>query len=280
MANGLLLFAIYRDPLRCFHNPTTIFVLNLTVSDLLNNCINFSELFLSLTNIGGVHGLPKLLGKIVHSTFDCLFFSTFPFVFSMAVERYLAISRPLWHKVYVTRRFCGYWTVALWLINFGYSGISIALRNSNLEQIYETVVQSCIYMSFYFGTIVMYFLAFLSLLRRQRQTIENITSEVTRQTAEVRLKNQSHFLKTILIVNLILIFGLLPTMYYYIVFYLFHDVTDEYFFTSKQSIGMELLHIGLDLFNLVNYAINPFLYFVRLQKYGKTFLILYWKKAL
>ncbi len=269
VANCLLLFAIYRDPLKCFRNSTTIFILNLAISDLLNNCVNLSELFLSLTNAGGVYGLSDLCGKMVMFSFDCSFYSTFPCVFSMAVERYLAISRPLWHKVYVTRHICRSWIVALWLFIFACAGTGIALRNS----IYHNAVLSCFMLLFFFGTIIIYFFAFLS-VRRQRQAIDNIISEVTYNIVEVRLKNQSNFLKTIFIVNVILIFGLLPSMLFLV------SAIQGDIFTSDDSIAMELLFHMLDISFVVNYAINPFLYYMRLQKYRKTFLILCWKKAL
>ena len=215
VGNGLLLFAIYKDPLKCFRNSTTILISNLAVSDLLNNCISLFDMVLSLTNIGGVFGLSKLPSKILMPILNCLFSSTYPFVFSIAVERYVAISRPLWHKIHATRHFCSTCVIILWLICFAYTGICSALRNANLELTYYNAVQSCFLLLFFFGSVASYFLAFLS-MRRQRQTLENVTSELTRQTAQVRLKNQSNFLKIIFIVNIFLIFGLLPTVCFFV----------------------------------------------------------------
>ena len=83
------------------------------------------------------------------------------------------------------------------------------------------------------------------------------------------VKNQNNFLNTILIVTLFVIVGLFPSVIYTFTM----QTAPEY------SIAMELLFGTFDIFNLLNYAVNPFLYFWRLQKYRKAFLVLYWKKA-
>jgi hypothetical protein len=226
-----------------------------------------------LTNIGGVFGLSKLPSKILMPILNCLFSSTYPFVFSIAVERYVAISRPLWHKIHATRHFCSTCVIILWLICFAYTGICSALRNANLELTYYNAVQSCFLLLFFFGSVASYFLAFLS-MRRQRQTLENVTSELTRQTAQVRLKNQSNFLKIIFIVNIFLIFGLLPTVCFFVLVSISHH---NIYSPTGDSFGWKFLYSIFDVFFLVNIAINPFLYFVCLKRYRKTFLILYWK---
>lgn len=268
VTNGLLLFAIHKDPLRCFRTPTAIFIFNLAVSDLLSNCINFTELLLPLVlKFGGMIVIPNLMGEILFFIYECLFFSTFPSVFGMAVERYLAVCRPLWHNVHVTRRVCYYWIIVIWLVIFGYTGTVTISIYFNADLTYY-IVQSCFSTLFFAGTILIYILAMYS-IRRKRQAIDNITSEVVRHTTKVRLKNQNNFLNTILIVTLFMTLGLFPS-----ITYLFTLDT-----TPENSIAMKLLLGTFDTFNLLNYAINPFLYFLRLQKYRKTFLVLYWKKA-
>lgn len=268
VTNSLLLFAIHKDPLRCLRTPTAIFIFNLAVSDLLSNCINFTELLLSIVlKFGRMIAIPNLMGEILLFIHECLFFSTFPSVFSIAVERYLAVCRPLWHNVHVTRRVCYHWIVVIWLVIFAYTGTVTVSIYFNADLTYY-IVQSCFSTLFFAGTILIYILAMYS-IRRKRQAIDNITSEVVRHTTKVRLKNQNNFLNTILIVTLFMTLGLFPS-----ITYLFTLDT-----TPENSIAMKLLLGTFDTFNLLNYAINPFLYFLRLQKYRKTFLILYWKKA-
>ena len=266
VTNSLVLYAMHNDPLRCFRTPTAIFIFNLAVSDLLNNCMCFTELLLSL-KFGGMFGIPNPIGKILSFIYECGFFSTFPSVFSMAVERYLAVCRPLWHNVHVTRRFCYHWIVVIWLVIFSYTGAVIVSTYFNAKLIYY-IVQSCFSALLFGGTTVVYIFAIRS-IRRKRKTIDNITSEVVRQTIKVRLKNQNNFLNTILIVTLFVIVGLFPSVIYTFTM----QTAPEY------SIAMELLFGTFDIFNLLNYAVNPFLYFWRLQKYRKAFLVLYWKKA-
>ena len=173
------------------------------------------------------------------------------------------------HKgVYLTRRLCYYWVVVIWLVIFGYTGTIIVLVTFNVGMTYYYIVQSCLTTLLFCGTIIIYFLAIQS-IRRQRQSIDNVTSEVGRYTSKVRLKNQNNFLNTLLIVIFFMILGLIPTMT--------ANFAMDIMLTLEHSIGMEFLLVTLDIFHLLNNAINPLLYFLRLQKYRKTFLVLYWK---
>ena len=121
MANGFLLLAIFKDPLKCFSTPTTYFIVNLAISDLLNLAVSLENLFLTQTQYGSVYGLPKIAGYISKILWEIIVNVTFPSVFSLALERCLAVSRPLWHRVRITSRVCCIWLVAVWLSNLVFS---------------------------------------------------------------------------------------------------------------------------------------------------------------
>lgn len=269
LANVLLLFAIYRDPLRCFRN---FFVSNLAVSDLLNGCIYMCEILFSLTCAW--EETSQLWAEIYISLFTCIFLATFPAVFCLAVERHLAVTRPLWHRVHANRRSCSYCLIVLWLIIFAYNGLCAGLRNSSREIVHYHIAQLCFYMLFYIGTIVVYFLSFIS-IRQKRQGNNSITSQITRQMAEQRLKSENNFLKTIFIVNVILVFNLIPSLYYFVV-HLYED--SKHIWEHTGPVVRELIYNILDTLYLGNFAITPFLYVMRLKKYRKTFLYLYWRR--
>lgn len=126
VANVLLLLAIVKDPLKCFRNPMSWFIANLAFSDLLNALLNVEELCVALTSYESMLCLPGVTPiRINISVYIFVFALTFPSVFSLALERYFAIARPLWHKVHISPRVCRIWIALLWLVNLVYVGFHI-----------------------------------------------------------------------------------------------------------------------------------------------------------
>ena len=106
IANVLLLLAIYKNPLKYFRNPTTYFIANLAISDLLNSLFHFEEVFVTQTTYRSTFCFPGALGTINSAILDFSYFLTFPSVAVLALERYVSIAHPLWHQVKVTSRLC------------------------------------------------------------------------------------------------------------------------------------------------------------------------------
>lgn len=266
IANLLLLFAIYKNPLKCFRNPTSLFIANLGIADLLNSLINLEELFVTQTVYETTFCFPGVGGKILPGIVGFIFLLTFPSVTILALERYMSIAHPLWHQVTVTSRRCYTWIAMVWLINFIYTGItvtSVAPDKSSLS-IVLTLYPSV----FYLTTIFIYFLAFIC-IRKQRYLLSTdmTTTEMARKMLELRLRNQNRFLSTLLIINIVLTFGLIPTIIsLYLQYRQYGSKTDE-----TMDVWLPVTNILLFL----NTAANPFLYIWRLPKYRKTFSVMY-----
>ena len=56
LANVLLIFAMLKDPLKCFLNATSYFIFHLAISDLLISLVFMEESLLWLTKFGGING--------------------------------------------------------------------------------------------------------------------------------------------------------------------------------------------------------------------------------
>ena len=97
LANVLLLLAIYKDPLKCFHDATSIFIINMSLSDLVNPLCN-----------GRTFTLEDIIWKYLWITIFCFSsqFLTYPSLFVLAFERSLAVICPLWHRVHIRRKVC------------------------------------------------------------------------------------------------------------------------------------------------------------------------------
>ncbi|XP_028405286.1 adrenocorticotropic hormone receptor-like [Dendronephthya gigantea] len=258
ISNILLLFAIYKNPLKCFSNPTTYFVANLGIVDLLNSIFNLEELLLSQTEHESTFCLPGAWGMI-HSTFaSYIFFLLYPSVAIMALERYVSVAHPLWHQVNVTSRVCYISITAVWLVNCIYTGIYRHFTHvAGILPSYP--------IAFYLTTVLVYLLAFTS-IRKQRLSLgaDISQSKCVKQMMKLRLRNENRFLTTVLIVNIVLVFGIIPSIL---------DVINMH---SKYP---AFLLYTTDILFLINTAVNPLLYLWRLPKYRKTFFVLYCGKT-
>ena len=262
IANVLLLFAIYKNPLNCFRNPTTYFIANLAIVDLLQSLVFLEDAFISQSTIyESVHCLPGVWGRINSALANFLYFLTFPSVTILALERYVSIAYPLWHQVKVTSRLCYIWIAMVWLMNCIYTGIFQVLTA-------QVAVMITTYPSlFYLTTVAIYVLAFIS-IRKQRFLLvtDSTKSEISKKMMKLRLRNQNRFLTTVLIINVVLIFGTIPTLV---------GTHLSYTLEGPVSPSVDALSFIADILFFLNMAVNPFLYIWRLPKYRKTFFLMY-----
>ena len=263
IANVFLLLAIFKDPLKCFSTPTTYFIVNLAVSDLLNLAVCLTFVFLIQTKYGGLN---ELTWNITLPLLETVFNLTFPSVFSLALERCLAVSRPLWHRVRITSRVCRIWLVAVWLFNLVFTLTSIFMY----KYIFS-ITQSIFYgLMFLLITLFVYIFAYVSIRwQHKAMAADDTMSEQVRRTINARLKIQNRFLFTVFIINGILILCLLPK---------FIDYTCELGFgqslsdiLNRSNTLRAVVLFGMDILFLINFAVNPFIYCWRLPKYRKTF---------
>lgn len=259
ISNALLLYAIYKNPLKCFRNPTSYFIANLAVVDFLNSITYIAELLMTRTSYRSFSCLPDTWGIIHIEIVNFLYNLIVPSVTILALERYVAIVYPMWHHVKVTSRLCYTGILIVWVT----SGIFTAIDDIVLPAEVVTVHPSV----FYLATVVIYLLAFTS-LRRQRSSLstDNARSETARKMLKLRLRNQNRFLTTVLIINIVLIFGIIPTI-----------ISTHFRFTLEGPLSTSTkVWISItDILFFLNMAVNPFLYIWRLPKYRKTFFVMY-----
>ena len=265
-ANLLLLFAIHKDPLKCFRNPTTYFIVNVAITNVLNILYYAQEVLVSRTLCvpGAWTKINLAFGSFVH-------FLTFPSVTALALERYVSIARPLWHKVNVTSRLCYIWIAVVWVVCFILTGISTTLHLNDNVFVVAGIFSGfpCI---FYLSTVLIYLLAYISIRKQKLSFIaENLKSETEKRMLKIRLKNQKRFITTILLVNLVLIFGIIPLIVGTLSKLLAYN-------GMISTSATEMLFNVINILLFISMAINPFLYIWRLPKYRKTFLVLYCNK--
>ena len=259
ISNALLLYAIYKNPLKCFRNPTSYFIANLAVVDFLNSIAYTAELLMTQTTYKSFSCLPDTSGMIHIEITNFLYNLIVPSVTILALERYISIIHPMWHHVKVTSQMCYTGIVVVWITSCIFTAIDDTVLPAEVVTVHPSV--------FYLATVVIYLLAFIS-LRRQRSTLstDNTRSESARKMLILRLRNQNRFLTTVLIINIVLIFGIVPTI-----------ISSHFRFALEGplSTGTKVWISITDTLFFLNMAVNPFLYIWRLPKYRKTFFVMY-----
>ncbi len=261
IANVLLLLAIYKNPLKCFRNPTTYFIANVAIADLLSSLFHFEEVLVTQTTYGSTFCFPGAWGTINSAILEFVYLLIFPSVAVLALERYVSIAYPLWHQVKVTSRLCYICIAVVWLINGIFTAIfSVGtIQTGLLLTAYSSV--------FYLTTVFIYLLAYISIRRQRFSLSTDITkSETVKRMMKLRLRNQNRFLTTVFIINVVLIFGIMPTV-----------IGSNFMFTSEGTVSssVEMFFIITLILFFLNMAANPFLYVWRLPKYRRTFFVMY-----
>ena len=276
LGNVLLIVAHVKDPLRLLKSPSSHFILSIASADALLSGVFLVATAFTLASINtywewdtSYHSSFLLLLLLTSLLYSALFAS----YLSLAIERFLSVAYPLWHRVRVTTKVCRYWVIGLWLGLGGFRLIDFALT-----RIKETVIQSQLTLIVFMCVLLMltlsvYIASYIS-IRRQRMELQNRTSmsEVTIRTVQIRLENEKNFLVTIAIVCFVLAATVLP--FIIMSFVSFVNATnklkgDDNKFAASSHTQWGLLLIGL------NSAVNVFVYLWRLPKYRKTFKKLY-----
>lgn len=272
IANILLLLAIYKDPLKCFHDATSIFISNMSLSDLVNLLFAMEEVLRSRTSFGSIYGLPSSVSLINWSAFEFTVFLTYPSLFVLALERSLAVIYPLWHKVHITRNVCYVWLIIILSFCALYTGVIVVyLEKGQLGTVKYVLMLTTA--SFAVLTLVFSCISCMS-IQKQRLAMTNnhSISEMHRHSINARLRNHNQFLLTVSILNIGLISVLIPS----IVITYYTDTNIE--LISNPNVGFLALHYVSNILSLLNFGANPFIYIWRLQKYRKTFLAMYWRR--
>ena len=257
-ANVLLILAIFKDPLKCFRDATTYFIINMSVSDILNLLFAMEELFLSRTKYGSIDDLPPTVSYFNRAIFHFTAFLTYPSIFALGLERSLAIIYPLWHKVHVTPRTCFIWLTIVWLFSFIINGVEIIVLYKEQMRISKFILM--LLCALFSGTtLVFYCIACMSVKQQSLATTNNSLSEAYRRTTEARLRTQKQFLFTVFIVNIGLISALVPT-----IVMTYYNASNWETVTDNPNPVLVGVYCTIDILLCLNFAANPFIYVWRL----------------
>ena len=238
ISQTVLLVCLVKDPLKCFRNSATYLVANLAICDL---AVLFELLF----------GLLGSSEPHVRSLAHTSFYASILTISSIAVDRYLMVAHPFKHRFLMNSKKAAGWIACIWLL--GISSPIYHILTGTLREISR----------FKYGllaavigiTTIAYILTCIA-LKRQANSLKNGEG---RQAHKAGIAKEKRFVTTLVIIAVIAFACLTP------------DTVNGH---VKQLKGMKNDHDSLNCVLItmlsLNFAVNPFIYFIRLKNYQKT----------
>lgn len=262
--NAALLFAVYRDPLRCFKTrASSVFTISLAAFDLLTGLV-YAIWYIANLSRSAVTSETSMQFVInfVHVKGQCAFLT----VLALAVDRYIAVAFAVRYKKIVTRRKLILWTGLIW----GYSFIFTTIVNIlDQQKSQENLVDAASYMHLashveiilvLVAVTVLYIASFKSLRKHGRKLRSSGKVNIERKAQY--LKSEKEFAMAILLTMIILVCTVTPHTIYMIIHLskgLCNHCTE-----SKDYVRFSYLSEGI---YLALFAANPFVYAWRLPKF-------------
>lgn len=142
LTNGVLLFILLKDPLKCFKASTTYFIISLSLSDLLTGT---NACFFALDKV-------LALAPDHHRYLLSLFWITIQVSFltllAMSVERFLIVKYPIYCRVWITKKRVSLAIACIWSISGTLGGL-VLLPPPHLDY-----VQFSIFCEFFLSVFV------------------------------------------------------------------------------------------------------------------------------
>ena len=184
---------------------------------------------------------------------------------SISIDRFLMVASPIKHRISMNVKVIVLWIAAIWIANFliSVSCLFSNIRDSSGRQVLCTVgviiimLSSFMYMSTYYK------------LKKQSRNIALQNSNESR-AQEIRILKERRFLKTIILIACIAFGCVVPHM----IFYLSVDSLNF----PKDKLTSEVIGTTTLFIFYINFAVNPFIYILRLPNYRKTFYLLYCRR--
>ena len=252
VSNVLLLAVFIKDPLKCFRNSGTYLVMNLAVSDCLT-CLFFPSL-----NVVKMTPYPPIF-QFLTSFFASVSFLS---VLSVSIDRFLIVAYPMKYRVLINGKTMVLWIAAILMVSSVIPLILFSdIRETSIYQAHFTfctivvIASSLMYSSTYYK------------LKKQSRDIAAVNSTKSR-AQEKRILKEKRFLKTIVIIAFIAFVCAVPSL---ILNFIQHS-------EDMDNFTMKLATSSSSILLRTNFAVNPFVYILRLPSYREAFYLIYCKR--
>jgi len=264
--NGLLLFVIFKDPLKCFRRPFAVLITGLATTDFLVGAIgdttSAKNEFYCVKNEDGEAYFDWIMDYFIDNSATVL-------VVALSVDRLMAVAFPIYYRCSVKNTHSAIAVLVIWVYCLAFSLLQLA---DIPEEIYDAIdvhIHITLALS---ATGVIYFMIYW-IIRKRRNLFPG--EEVSGQKAEKHLRNlkrEKEFAYTAFLILLALVFTQIP----FLVMTKIESncescVETSWFFVCKKF---------ADFLLCVSSIANPFLYGWRVKQFRNSFMAIFCRSRL
>lgn len=274
ISNGLLLFVIYKDPLRTFRNATTVLVISLGVADFLTGCVTAVDVGISHILEGLAIQKVLLQAKIIS---QITVRASVYILIMFAVERFVAVAFPYVYRTSVTIRKTIFGCALCWVLAIVTSCLELAVH----QDLYDVVF---FYITFVLplATMCFTYIAAYCLVKRKAEMLHQQRSlqrhesgykyqergagkkeKMSKKSAEL----QKQLMKTASLIILVFVISLVPFWSFTAIRRYCKGCADQRWFIAGYRFSIPILYS--------NSALNPLLYAWRMRPYRRSFQALF-----
>ncbi|XP_066929812.1 adenosine receptor A1-like [Clytia hemisphaerica] len=263
VGNSMIIWVIYKDPLKKLKTPFTYFIINLATADLIVGLVTCPIYAVSLIQ-EYLECLNGDLAKLMHMTFFISCTASILSLIALSLDRSTSVLCPLKHSSYFAVNRCRFITLGIWVLS-----ISITLVYLKIGFLYQMVVfaGAAIGISF----IILLVTCFLVFKRTEQRNENRRRSRAMSKDDLLDIQTTERCVLThaFLYVILFFIVTYLPAT---IMIYLLE------FFPSWDCIVRHWIRDLAIFFVLINSSVNPIIYTIRLKNFRRSLRYLFLKK--
>ena len=257
ISNGILLFMIYKDPLKKFRNATAVLVVSLSIADFLTGCV-------TAVDVGIAHILEgmamqdvmlqaKIVSQITVRASVCI-------MIIFAVERFIAVAFPYVYRSSVTIPKTILCCVLCWLLAIVTSCLELVVE----RDLYDVVFLYLIFVLPLVTIIFTYSAAYYMVLHRHGRLYQK--EKISRRSAEM----QKQLMTTACLIILVFFVSLVPFWVLTTIRRYCKECVHQKWCIAGYRLSIPILYS--------NSALNPLLYAWRMRPYRQSFQALFSRK--
>ena len=264
--NGLLLFVIFKDPLKCFRRPFAVLITGLATTDFLVGAIgdttSAKNEFYCVKNKDGETYFDWIMDYFIDNSATVI-------VLALSVDRLIAVAFPIYYRCSVKKIHSAVAVHAIWVYCLAFS----LLQLSDIPEVIFDAIDVHIHITFALSaTGVIYFMIYY-VIRKRRNLFPG--EELSGQKAEKHLRNlkrEKEFAYTAFLILLALVFTQIP----FLVMTKIESNCESCVETSWYFVCKKFA----DFLLCVSSIANPILYGWRVKQFRNSFMAIFCRSRL
>lgn len=274
ISNGLLLFVIYKDPLKTFRNATAVLIISLGVSDFLTGCVTAVDVGISHILEGLAIQKVMLQAKIISQV---TVRASVYILIMFAVERFIAVAFPYVYRTSVTIRKTIVGCALCWVLAIVTSCLELVVHQDLYDVVFFYIIFVLSLVTMCFTYCATYCLVKTSAERLHRQCggsgckYRERGSVRKEKMSKQSVEQQKQLMKTASLIILVFVLSLVPFWSFTAIRRYCKGCAEQGWFIAGYRFSIPILYS--------NSALNPLLYAWRMRPYRRSFEALFGRKG-